>query len=44
MRIFNEFWSEYDPHGEGFISIRKLPKLINMIINEEIKMVYNFKN
>ena len=41
---FNEIWQNFDPKGRGFIQTKKLPKLISMIIDEEIKQIYNMKN
>lgn len=40
---FKEFWSKFDPKGKGFIPVRKLSKLINLIIDEEIKQIYRLK-
>ena len=33
----NKFWSKFDPKGRGFIPVWQFPKLINMILWEEIK-------
>lgn len=37
---FKALWTEFDPKGKGFISVENFPKLIYMLIYEEIKDRY----
>ena len=43
MSKFQEFWAKYDPSGSGFLPVRKLKKLVNLILDEEIRQVYTLK-
>lgn len=37
LEKFNKFWSKFDPKGRGFIPVWQFPKLINLILQQEIK-------
>ena len=40
---FNQFWSNFDPKGRGFIQVWQFPSLIKMILMEEIKLFHNLQ-
>jgi len=40
---FQEFWARFDPSGSGFLPVRKLKRLVNLILDEEIRQVYRLK-
>lgn len=40
---FNQFWSNFDPKGRGFIQVWQFSSLIKMILMEEIKLFHNLQ-
>jgi hypothetical protein len=41
---FKKLWSRFDPKGKGFIPVWEFPKLIFLILVEEIKQFYSLKH
>jgi hypothetical protein len=40
IRKFKSIWLQFDPKGRGFIPVQRFPKLVKMIVVEEVKEVY----
>ena len=34
---FNSLWQQFDPKGKGFIPVESFPKMVRMILTQEIK-------
>jgi len=37
LTIFNDLWSNYDPKGKGFISVKRLAHFIDALLEQEIR-------
>lgn len=43
LATFNEIWSEFDPKGSGFLPVLQMRKLLNRLVDEEIRQIFTYR-